>query len=304
MSDTDTSGDVLRVDTWDGYIGQEVVKSRLRIHIDAALRDDRCLDHILLEAPPGYGKTSLAGIVARESHLECTIVKMPLKTRALMSLVRRFTGGVLVLDEIHRGTRSQQEDLLPLIEEGFVAGDNGRQIWINEYTTIIAATTEPDKVIAPLRDRFPIKPRFSEYTDSEMGLIIIGMGERLGIKFKATEANHLGGACAGTPRQARDLVIAARDLQTTNPTKILAMCDIDEDGLTRDHMEYLRVVDDCGGIGVGLNTIVTMMRLPDAYIREIERLLLKRDLLSLQRTGRELTNKGFAKMHPNKKGAR
>jgi Holliday junction DNA helicase RuvB len=298
MSDTDATGDVLRVHTWGGYVGQEIVKSRLRIHIDAALRDDRALDHILLEAPPGYGKTSLAQIVAAEIGAECTVVKMPLKAKALASLIRRWTGGVLVLDEIHRGSRSQQEDLLPLIEEGFISGDNGRQIYIDPMTTIIACTTEPDKVIAPLRDRFPIKPRFSEYTDTEMGTIITGMGAMIGITFPRAAANHLGGACAGTPRQARDLVVAARDLQTTKPAAILAMCEIDEDGLTRDHMNYLRCVDACGGIGVGLNTIVTLMRLPDAYIREIESLLLRRDLLSLQRTGRELTNKGFAKVHP------
>ena len=122
--------------------------------------------------------------------------------------------------------------------------------------------------------------------------------------FPEAEATLLGGACAGTPRQARDLVIAARDLGTTDPEAILSMCEIDEDGLTRDHMDYLRVVDQCGGIGVGLTTIVTLLRLPDPYIREIERLLLQRDLLSLQKTGRELTNRGFAKMHPRQKGAK
>lgn len=304
MSDTDASGDVLRVDTWDGYIGQDKVKSRLKIHMDAAMRDLRPLDHVLLEAPPGYGKTSLAQIIATEAEQDCMVVKMPLKPKALLSLVRRFTGGVLVLDEIHRGSRAQQEDLLPLVEEGFVASDNGRQIWIDGYTTIIGCTTEPDKVISPLRDRFPIKPRFDSYSDEQMGQIIIGMGAKVGVEFPEAEATILGGACAGTPRQARDLVIAARDLRTTDPEAILSMCEIDEDGLTRDHMDYLKVIDQCGGIGVGLSTIVTLVRLPDAYVREIERLLIQRDLLSLQKTGRELTNRGFAKVHPNRKGAR
>lgn len=304
MSDTDEiSGDVLRVNTWDDYIGQEKVKSRLRVHIEASLRDDRPLDHVLFEAPPGYGKTSMAQILGSELAVETTVVTMPLKTKALLSLVRRFTGGVLVLDEIHRGSRAQQEDLLPLIEEGYVQSDNGRRILINGYTTVVGCTTEPDKVISPLRDRFPIKPRFSEYTDEDMGRIIQGMGAKVDVAFKPEEAIVLGGACAGTPRQARDIVIAARDLQTTDPETILDMCEIDEDGLTRDHMDYLRVMYRCGGIAVGLTTITTLMRLPDATIREIERLLLKRDLLALEKTGRELTNKGFAKIQTDKKGS-
>lgn len=294
------TGDILRVDSWDGYVGQDALKNRLRIHIDAALRDERRLDHILLEAPPGYGKTSLAQIIAEEIYLDAEVVKMPIKTKALSSLVRRFDGGVLVFDEIHRGSKAQQEDLLPLLEEDFVQMDNGRRIYGNPATTYIGCTTEPHKVIKPLRDRFPIRPRYAEYTDAEMSQIIVGMGEKIGIEFPPKDALTLGGACAGTPRQARSLVLAARDLQTTSPSDILAMCEIDEDGLTADHMAYLHTVEQAGGIGVGLSTINTLMLLPEATIRDIERLLLRRGLLVLEKTGRELTNKGFAKVNQDK----
>lgn len=294
------TGDILRVDSWDGYVGQQALKDRLRVHIDAALRDERRLDHILLEAPPGYGKTSMAQIVADELYLDVEVVKMPIKTKALANLVRRFDGGVIVLDEIHRGSKAQQEDLLPLLEQDFVQLDTGRKIYGNPFTTYIGCTTEPSRVIKPLRDRFPIRPRYRDYTDAEMATIIIGMGEKIGVQFTPEQAAGLGGACAGTPRQARTLVLAARDLHSTDPASILAMCEIDEDGLTADHVAYLQTVDDCGGIGVGLPTINTMLQLPEPTIREIERLLLKRGLIQLEKTGRELTNKGFAKVNRDK----
>ncbi len=297
-ANTDPTGDLLRVDEWSSYVGQDRIKARLRTHIEAAIVDDRMPDHILFEAPPGYGKTSLAIIIADEMGAEVEVLKMPVTTRALSAVLRDWDGGVLVFDEIHRGSRKEQEDLLPLLEEGFVAMPTGRRTYMSPDTTIVGTTTEPDKVIAPLRDRFPIRPRFVDYTDAEMAQIVRGMGKKIKIRFSTDEARALGAACAGTPRQARGLVLAARDLRTTNAAKILDMVEIDPEGLTAEHMHYLRSVDSAGGIGVGLATITTLMQLPVSTIRDLERLLLKRRFLTLENTGRKLTNAGFAKVRP------
>lgn len=304
MANTDPTGDLLRVNEWSSYVGQDRIKARLRTHIEAALADDRMPDHMLFEAPPGYGKTSLAIIIAEEMFAEVKVIKMPMSTKALSAVLRRWDGGVLVLDEIHRGSRKEQEELLPLLEEGYVSMPNGRRTYMSPDTTIVGTTTEPDKVIAPLRDRFPIRPRFVDYTNAEMGRIVKGMGEKIKIKFSEAEARALGAACAGTPRQARGLVLSARDLRTTNAAKILDMVEIDPDGLTAEHKHYLHIVDDAGGIGVGLATITTLMQLPTSTIRDLERLLLKRGFLTLEKTGRELTNAGFAKVRPAPKKKR
>lgn len=289
-------GDLLRVDSWDGYVGQERIKARLRTHIDAATADDRMPDHMLFEAPPGYGKTSLAIILAAEMYAEPRVLKMPITMKAMSRMLAEWDGGVLILDEVHRGTRKEQEDLLPLVEEFYVALPNGRRTYCSSDTTIVGTTTEPDKVIAPLRDRFPIRPRFVDYADAEMASIVMGMGAKIGVKFTTGQARALGAACAGTPRQARGLVLAARDLRSTNVARILDMCEIDREGLTSEHLDYLRIVDNAGGTGVGLTTISTLMQLPAATIRDLERLLLKRGLLTLKKTGRALTDAGFGKV--------
>lgn len=306
MSDTTVTDEPLRPETWSGYVGQQRMKDRLRIHIDAALKDGRSLNHILLAGAPGYGKTTLGHLIADELCLDIEVINMPIKPRAFLGLIRSWDGGVLVLDEIHRGTKAQQEDLMPLLYEGYMQLSNGRRIHAPEMLTIIGCTTEPDKVIAPLRERFPIRPRFVDYNDEQMGMIVQGMAAKVGVGFSQPDMVRLGKACGGTPRTSEMLMYAARDLKSkyeTDPTveAVLHMCDIDDDGLTADHIAYLDIVNDCGGFGVGLTTITTLMRLPDATIREIERLLLKRAFISLEKTGRELAPNGHRKIKERKR---
>ncbi len=301
--DTET-GDTLRVTDWEGFVGQPQLKNRLRLHIDAATKTGRVLDHVLLEGFAGAGKTTLAHLIAEELCTDIEVVQMPVKPRILAGLLRQFDGGVMFLDEIHRLTKSGQEDLLSVLTEGYMQLDHGRKIYSSEYLCIIGATTEPDKVIKPLRDRFPIKPRFVDYNDTEMGTIVAGMADKVGVELDDVTAMGLGASCGGVPRVARDLVFAARDLTAmeldVTVRNVLDLCEIDEDGLNADHSEYMRIMDQCGGIGVGLKTLSTLMQLPENTIRELERLLMKKGFLALEKPGRELTNKGFRKVNPGR----
>lgn len=293
------NGDLLRANDWDAYVGQERLKDRLRLHIDAANQSGRMLDHVLLEAPPGYGKTTIGRIIADELGGEYLEIKCPIKPKFLAGQLREWDGGgVILLDEIHAGSKAQQEALLPLLEEGYYPLDNGQRVYVFD-TCIIGATTEPDKVIQPLRDRFPIRPRFADYNDDEMGLIVSGMGERIGLPFDTEAAVALGRASGGTPRVARELVLYARDLVETGvePTveAILDGCERDPDGLSADHCAYLALMRELGGNGAGLKTLSMILRLPEVTLRELERLLVQKKLVTFESTGRALTSAGFAK---------
>ena len=288
--------DGLRPVEWDDYIGQATMKERLSIHINSALLRDAALDHILLTGPPGCGKTTMAQIIANSYGVEFTSFIMPIKEKVLVAYLRLTEQGVILLDEIHRLSTKQQESYLSLLEDGYLQLDNGDRVESGDIT-IIGATTEPEKVIAPLYDRFAIKPPFDEYSDEEMQSIVLRMAEAVETEMTDEAAHVLGRASGGIPRNAKSLVFMARDLATMgyglDVAEVLQKCRVDEDGFSEDHRRYCQVLAETGGIS-GLEILSAHLRLPKPTLIELERLLLKREVLQYTKSGRELIGRGWS----------
>jgi Holliday junction DNA helicase RuvB len=291
----DLGNDPLRPTTWDDYVGQESHKAHLDIRIEAALEDVRPLDHILLTGTPGTGKTSLAAIIAGRLGDAFKPLVMPVKPHVFASELRQFDGGVLFLDEVHRLPKGQQEDLLTLLEDGYLQKSTGQRVYCS-WLTVIAATTEPQLVTPALYQRFSIPLKLDPYTPNEMQRIVLGMAARAGnVEIDADLAMQIGQASGGTPRVAGILVKAARDLEKRGPLTIegiLSLCRMDPTGLTQSHLDYLKALRDLGGTA-GLSVLTTMLRLHETVVRDLERLLIDRGLILYGERGRELTNPGW-----------
>lgn len=284
------SNSALRPDDWDEYIGQQKLKDRMLISMNSALTREAKLDDTLLVAPAGYGKTSFAALMAQYMMEDFHPYVMPLKPNALRKILLE-NRGMIFLDEIHRLPPKHQEILLPL-EDNEVHFEDGKVIEIPPVT-IVAATTELKKVIEPLRDRFTHKPKFELYTDEDMAKIIRNMCRGVGIhSISADHATALGRASAGVPRQARSLVFTARDLGTTDPSKVLRTIGITPDGLTEDHIDYVLALDKLGQIA-GVDVLANYTGQPKDVIVKLEKLLLRKNIINYSQKGRVLTTKGY-----------
>jgi Holliday junction DNA helicase RuvB len=282
----------LRPNDWDSFIGQQVLKERLQISIDSAVMRNAPLDHVLLYGPPGVGKTTLAQLISGELMQKLTQRVCPVPLKLLYALIMEV-GDVIFLDEIHRLPKKDQESLLPVLEDRMIQFDNGNFQPIANPFTIIGATTELSSIIKPLRDRFIHKPKFEDYTAEDMQQIVTQMCRRVGMDIDHHNAFRLGIASAGVPRQARNLVLAARDVESTEVEDVLKVTGITEEGYTEDHLQYVRALHKLGGTA-GVEVLSNYINQPKDVILDLELLLVKRGVLTYTPKGRSMLLLGLA----------
>jgi holliday junction DNA helicase RuvB len=282
--------------TLDDYIGQTELKRRLKIYMDAARATDQPLPHVLLAAHPGYGKSSLAILIAK--YLEDPIFVVDLAGMSdtqFSAFWRRFPGGIVFLDEIHRATKKQLESLLTLLEDNYLASPSGYPIE-TPWLTAILATTEPERLPKALIERCQIAPEFSEYTDAEATQIVTQAAGRAGLVMPELVACGLGRASAGTPRLAVKLVKAygalSKTMEHPKLEDVLDLCELDTDGLSKKHYAYLSALDRLDGLA-GEKPLMNVLGLSSASaLADLERVLVKRDMMTYTARGRALLPAG------------
>ncbi|MBM3894536.1 Holliday junction branch migration DNA helicase RuvB [Candidatus Dependentiae bacterium] len=295
--------------TFQDYLGQEVIKQKLSVYVKACAQREEPLDHLLIFGPAGLGKTTLARVIAKELNVPFKVTSAPVLERG-GDLVAILSGlaprEVLFIDEIHRLPKPVEEVLYSAMQEfavdmmiGQGAMAKSVRLPLNPFT-LIGATTKTGMISAPLQTRFGIVERLDFYTAEELGTIAEQNAKYLNISIDPDAATLIGSRARGTPRIVKRILRRVRDFAQVhgNNSHIsmdlakqgLSFLGLDDDGLSKLDREILLVLlRDFDGGPVGLETLAAITGEDKETIEDFcEPYLLRQGLLQKTPRGRQI----------------
>ncbi|QYZ78886.1 Holliday junction branch migration DNA helicase RuvB [Methanofollis formosanus] len=306
----ETDEAAIRPGSLDEFVGQPRIKETLAIAIEAAKKRGESLDHILFSGPPGLGKTTLAGIVAREMGVGIRSTSGPVLDRPgdlAAQLTALSSGDVLFIDEIHRLNPVVEEILYPAMEDACIdvmigEGPGARSVPLPlEEFTLVGATTKIGLLGSPLRDRFGLVFRLNLYEVADLVGIVQRSALIMQTPITPDGAHEIAKRSRGTPRIANRLLRRVRDFAVVRgdgtidgdtADRALTMLGIDGLGLDDLDRRILSVVaDDFGGGPVGARTIAISIGEEVRTVEEVyEPYLIRIGFLKRTPQGRETTD--------------
>ncbi len=299
----------LRPTRFAEFVGQEKVRERLLLAVEATRQREEALDHVLLSGPPGLGKTTLCYILGEALGVQVKatsgpVIDKPADLAGLLTSLQR--GDILFIDEIHRMQRTVEEYLYSAMED-FVLdimidqGANARSVRLElPRFTLVGATTRSGLISAPLRSRFGITSRLDYYHTAELQTICERSAGLLGVGSDPDGTLEIASRSRGTPRIANNLLRRVRDYAQVRADnhitrdiadRALTMLDIDAFGL--DEMDKrilstLLVKFEGGPVGLG-SLAVAVGEEPDTIEEVYEPYLIQEGYLNRTSKGRVAT---------------
>lgn len=259
---------ISRPSTFNDIIGQDEVVQRLRIVSSGCKKDGQVMPHILIDGPPGLGKTTLASAIANEMGVNLYTINAA-NVRSAKHLIPYLMGmdprSVLFIDEIHRLPKLVEEFLYPVMEDfriDLLIENKPESIDIPMFT-LVGATTSGGSLSQPFYDRFIIKEHLSFYSLDVLAKLAKLNAEKVGLTISEEEALEIAKRSKGTPRILNARIqwykhYTSFDLSEKNIDKIFSNQGIDKNGFDCNDTKYLTILKKNRGNPLGLKSISGM----------------------------------------------
>ncbi len=303
----------LRPQNLDDYVGQEAIKEKIKVYIEAAKSRNEPLDHVLFYGPPGLGKTTLALIIALQMGVNIKVtsgpaIEKPGEMAAILNGLQE--NDILFVDEIHRLNRQVEEVLYPAMEDYSIdimigKGQGARSIRLDlPKFTLIGATTRAGLLTAPLRDRFGVIDKLEFYSVDELKEIIIKSADRLDVQIDEEGALELARRSRGTPRLANRLLKRVRDFAQVKYDGVITKevandaldkLDVDKSGLDKGDRTILEtIIMKFGGGPVGIDSIAAAIGEDSGTLEDVyEPYLIQNGFIQRTKSGRVATDLAY-----------
>lgn len=279
-----------RPDNFDDFIWQTQIKKMLQTAIWSAKKRNWTLWHILFSGPSGFWKTTMAHIIANELNVNNKVITAYAisKPSEIVSILNSLEiWDILFIDEIHR-LKPNVEEVLYTAMEDFVIDMVMPEWWsvripINSFT-LIGATTKPEMLSKPMKNRFVYSFHLSEYNLEEKSVIIQRYLQVFWVVYESWLQFEIAKKVDSVPREIHNLCIKIRDYCIENwiekLTKelrldFLSHAQIYDWGLNTLHERYLDVLAQYDR-PIWVKAIAAQLWVNEKSIEEdIEPLLLK-----------------------------